>query len=146
MASRDDDVIGFSGSDAQRLLTLIDSGERQLRVWQHRFDGSGSFGAIETEIQSIRIASAAVEDEAPYTGLTIAAALVLGTASGRQSLIGTEVDVVDHAGCILNLTEDELLDVHLWAWEMIFESLDPAADPGDLTPLHWSTVNRCCPV
>ena len=45
--------------------------------------------------------------------------------------------------CVL-VRETDLEGVMLWAWEQIGLSRAPGAPAGTLTPVHWSTVNRCC--
>ena len=102
-------------------------------------DGAGGGASIEYEIDSVSTASSG-----PYTGLKVASVTVKGAPCSRSSLIGTSVDVVDHSGCIFDLTSGELAGVWGWASERVFPSLASGASPGDLTPCHWCADNRCC--
>ena len=102
-------------------------------------DGAGGGASIEYEIDSVSTASSG-----PYTGLKVASVTVKGAPCSRSSLIGTSVDVVDHSGCIFDLTSGELAGVWGWASERVFPSLASGAPAGTLTPCHWSADNRCC--
>jgi hypothetical protein len=102
-------------------------------------DGGGGGGSIEYEIISTSTAS-----NGPYTGLKVASVTVKGAPCSRSSLIGTSVDVVDHSGCIFDLTSGELAGAWGWASERVFPSLASGAPAGTLTPCHWSADNRCC--
>jgi len=101
-------------------------------------------GWVEGIINDIRTASSGVPEEAPYTGLIIATISVVVASCGREYLIGEDVDIVDHAGCILDLAEEDLIGVYMWGWEGVALSLEPGAPVGTLTPCHFSNVNRCC--
>jgi len=103
---------------------------------------SAGSACIEFTIDSLRIA--ATGPDLPYTGLTIATVTVKGAPCERSNLIGTSVDVVDHSGCVFDYAIEDLQDVWGWATEKVFESRDPEADPGALTPCHWSADDRCC--
>jgi len=102
-------------------------------------DGAGGGASIEYEIGSVSTASSG-----PYTGLKVASVTVMGAPCSRSSLIGQTVDVVDHSGCIFDLPSEDLSGAWGWASERVFESLASGADPGELTPCHWSADNRCC--
>ena len=102
-------------------------------------DGAGGGASIEYEIDSVSTASSG-----PYTGLKVASVTVKGAPCSRSSLIGTSVDVVDHSGCIFDLTSGELAGVWGWASERVFPSLASGAPAGALTPCHWCADNRCC--
>jgi hypothetical protein len=102
-------------------------------------DGASGGASIEYEIGSVSTASSG-----PYTGLKVASVTVMGAPCSRSSLIGTTVDVVDHSGCIFDLPSEDLAGAWGWASERVFESLASGADPGELTPCHWSADNRCC--
>ena len=105
--------------------------------------GGGGGGTIEYTIDSVRVATSGGAD-APYTGLNIATVTVVAAPCNLSSLIGTQVDVVDHSQCIFDLDPEDLENVHGWASEKIALSLDPEAEEGELTPCHWSADNRCC--
>lgn len=97
---------------------------------------------IEYVIDSLRVADAEVEDEAPYAGLTIASVTIKGAACGKGQ-VETEVDVVDHSGCIFD--EEDMTGYTGWAASsMEYLSLDPEADPGEFAPCHYAAFNRCC--
>jgi hypothetical protein len=102
-------------------------------------DGGGGGGSIEYEIISTSTAS-----NGPYTGKKIASVTVKGAPCDRANLIGTTVDVVDHSGCIFDLTSGQLANVWGWASERVFVSLQSGVPAGTLTPCHWSADNRCC--
>lgn len=104
----------------------------------------GGGESIEYTINSLRTASAGIPSEAPYTGLIIATVTITGHSVEDSTIIGDEVDVVDHSGCVFDLPEADLVGVWGWASERVFDSLDPGAYPGELTPLHWSADDRCC--
>jgi len=101
--------------------------------------GGGGAG-IEGKLASIEVAGS----ESPYAGLTIGTVTVWGAPCDQSSLIDTEVEVVDHSGCVFDLTEEELGDVWVWAVEKVFKSLASGAEEGELTPCHWSADDRCC--
>jgi hypothetical protein len=103
-------------------------------------DGAGGGASIEYEISSTSVAGSS----SPYNGLTVASVTVKGAPCSRSSLIGTTVDVVDHSGCIFDLTSGELAGVWGWASERVFPSLASGAPSGTMTPCHWSADNRCC--
>ena len=105
------------------------------------FIGNGSSGGASIEYEII---STSTPSSGPYTGLKVASVTVMGAPCSRSSLIGTTVDVVDHSGCIFDLTSEELAGAWGWASERVFESLASGASPGELTPCHWSADNRCC--
>jgi hypothetical protein len=104
-------------------------------------EGSSGSGGANIEFEIISIATASTGD---YFGLKVATVEVRGAPCNRTALIGTEVEVVDHAECIFDLPEIDLVGVRGWAFEGVYESLDPDADPGTLTPCHWAALNRCC--
>jgi hypothetical protein len=105
------------------------------------FIGDGAGGAsIEYEIVSTSTAGSS----SPYNGLKVASVTIKGAPCSRSSLIGTTVDVVDHSGCIFDLTSEQLAGVWGWASERVFPSLASGASSGTLTPCHWSADNRCC--
>ena len=102
-------------------------------------DGTGA-GSIEYEI----ISTSTAGSSSPYNGLKVASVTIKGAPCSRSSLIGTTVDVVDHSGCIFDLTSEQLAGVWGWASERVFPSLASGASSGTLTPCHWSADNRCC--
>ena len=103
-------------------------------------DGAGGGASIEYEIVSTLTAGSS----SPYNGLKVASVTIKGAPCSRSSLIGTTVDVVDHSGCIFDLTSEQLAGVWGWASERVFPSLASGASLGTLTPCHWSADNRCC--
>ena len=96
--------------------------------------------SIEYEI----ISTSTAGSSSPYNGLKVASVTIKGAPCSRSSLIGTTVDVVDHSGCIFDLTSEQLAGVWGWASERVFESLQSGVPAGTLTPCHWSADNRCC--
>jgi len=102
-------------------------------------DGTGA-GSIEYEI----ISTSTAGSSSPYNGLKVASVTIKGAPCSRSSLIGTTVDVVDHSGCIFDLTSGQLANVWGWASERVFVSLQSGVPAGTLTPCHWSADNRCC--
>jgi len=103
-------------------------------------DGAGGGASIEYEI----ISTSTAGSSSPYNGLKVASVTIKGAPCSRSSLIGTTVDVVDHSGCIFDLTSEQLAGVWGWASERVFSSLASGASSGTLTPCHWSADNRCC--
>jgi hypothetical protein len=126
---------------AEKLKELLDRQRYQppkRYINTRPFGGTGGGGGvIEYTVASVELASSG-----PYTGLKIATAIIHGAPFDRTELIGESVEVVDHSGCIFD--EDNMEDYTGWASEMVFLSLDPYADCGDLTPRHWTAINRCC--
>lgn len=107
-------------------------------------DSNGGDGAcIEGTLTALRTAGTTGPD-APYAGLIIGTVTVAGTSPSLSALIGEEVDVVDHSECVFDLEIADLDGVWVWATRKVFLSRDPAADPGELTPPHWSADDRCC--
>jgi hypothetical protein len=100
---------------------------------------SGGGAKIEFEIISITTATSG-----DYYGLKVATVEIRGAPCDRTALIGTEVEVVDHAECIFDLPSVDLVGVRGWAFEGVYLSLDPEAEEGELTPCHWAALNRCC--
>lgn len=101
-------------------------------------------GWLAGEITDIRTASGGVPEEAPYTGLIIATVLVEGTSCGREALIDTEIDMIDHRGCIYDLPEDDLIGVKTWGMEEVWRSREVGVPAGTNAPCHWSAWDRCC--
>jgi hypothetical protein len=79
-----------------------------------------------------------------YTGKKVATIDIEVAPCGSGDLIGESVEVVDHSGCIFDLTAEELDGVWVWASEGVAQSTDPEASPGDLTDCHWVADDRCC--
>lgn len=87
----------------------------------------------------------ALEDgTGPYTGKKVGTVLIVVAPCDNGDLIATEVDVVDWSDCIFDLPFADLEDVWVWASEGVALSLDPEAEPGELTPCHWTADDRCC--
>ena len=101
--------------------------------------GGGS--CIEFTIVSVAADGA---PSSPYYGLNIGTVTIDGTSCGLEHLIGDTVEVVDHKGCVFDLSTSELVGVKGEANEKIFRSLASGAGPEDLTPCHWAAVDRCC--
>jgi len=81
----------------------------------------------------------------PYTGLIAATATVRGVICGRgAALINTQVEVIDHSGCIFDVA-GEMVGYTGWAVSnMEYWSLDYTDAEGDMTPCHYAAFNRCC--
>jgi hypothetical protein len=100
-------------------------------------DNGGGGATIEYVIDSLE-----TKTEGPYTGLIVATVIVKGAPGDREDLIETEVEVVDHSGCIFD--EEDMTGYTGWASEMVYLSLDATEDCDTKTPLHWAAINRCC--
>lgn len=98
---------------------------------------TGSGGVIEYKIDSVT-----TKGSGPYTGLYAAAVTIHGAPCGRDDLIGTSVEVIDHSRELFE--EPSMAGFTGWAAEMIFLSLDATADCGTLSPCHWAAINRVC--
>jgi len=109
-----------------------------INLWNN---GSGEM--IQYIIDSVRTATSQ-GDDAPYTGLKIATVTIKVTSCGIESLIGTQVDVVDHSQCIFDLEPEQLEGIWGWGSKGIAESRDPEAEEDELTPCHWVADDRCC--
>jgi hypothetical protein len=118
-------LIGAADESAQSLVPVLWTG------------GSQAKRDIEYTIESIEVPSSG-----HYTGLVVATVTV--TESGDASLIGETKEVVDHAGCVFDLPEGDLIGVHGWGTERYAISLDSTLPPGTITPLHFSADDRCC--
>lgn len=79
-----------------------------------------------------------------YTGLKVATVTIETAPCELGDLIGDSVEVVDHSGCVFDLTEAQLIGVWGWASEQVAQSLASGAEIGDLTPCHWAADDRCC--
>ena len=104
-------------------------------------DSKGSEGGTR-KIQGILIALEV--GTGPYTGKQVATITIKVAPCADGSLIDTDVDVVDWSGCVFDLDFADLDGVWVWASEGVALSLDPGADPGELTPCHWTADDRCC--
>lgn len=80
----------------------------------------------------------------PFTGLNVATVTIKGTSPSIPELIGTSAEVVDHAGCLFDETEEALIDRFGWAVEMVYLSLE-AGHTTELTDPHWDASGLCCP-
>lgn len=100
-------------------------------------------GQIQYTIDSLRVAAAGGAD-ADYTGLTIATVTVKIASPGFTHLLGEQVDVVDHSGCVFELTEADLSGAWGWAVWGAAVSLDEDDPAGTVTAFHWCTDDRCC--
>lgn len=98
---------------------------------------AGGGATIEYTISSVATASSG-----PYTGLKVATVVIRGAPCSRSNLIGTTASVVDHSGCIFDI--EDMAGYTGWAAEMVFWSLDSAAECETVTPCHWAAINRCC--
>lgn len=100
----------------------------------------GGGGIIGYEIVSISTAGTS----SPYNGLVIASVTIVTAPCDRGDIVGDTVDVVDHSGCIFDQSQADLVDVFGWAEEAIAKDLSVGAGANDLSPCHWSAINRCC--
>ena len=99
--------------------------------------GGGGGGTIEYKIESTTTPTSG-----PYTGLKVASAVVHGVPCGRESLLNTTVEVVDHSNELFD--ETSMVGYTGWASEMVFLSLDATVDCGTMSPCHWAAINRVC--
>jgi hypothetical protein len=131
----DESTYGFNKDDATALIESIQNGENWYPEIKPR--GSGGGGVIE-----YKIVSTSTKSSGPYTGLKAAQVIVHGAPCGRSSLIGQEIEVIDHSDNLFD--ETSMVDYTGWASEMVFLSLDTEDDCGTLTPCHWAAINRVC--
>lgn len=111
----------------------------------HVIKPGGGTRALQGTLTGLRTAdSYSPSGDLPYTGLKIASVLVEVAPCSNPELLGTTVDVVDHSECVFDLPEADLDGVWVWASEGVADSRDPSADPGELTPCHWTADDRCC--
>jgi hypothetical protein len=125
---------------ARKLKGLINKDKYQPPRRYHNTrptDNGGGGALVEYVISSMEEATSG-----PYTGLMVATGKPKGATPGREDVIEVEVEIVDHSGCILD--EEDLTGYTVWAAEMVYLSLDPEAECGTLTPIHWAAINRCC--
>ena len=81
----------------------------------------------------------------PYNGLVVATVTVIVAPCDRSELIDTQVEVVDHSGCLFDEPANDLVGRIGWAFEGIAKSRASGAAPGELTPCHWAADGLCCP-
>lgn len=105
-------------------------------------DGGGSGGGATIEYTIVSTSTAG--ESSPYSGLVVASVTITRAPCDRPELAGTTVDVVDHSGCIFDLTSLQLADVHGWASEGVTVSLASGAEEGEMSPCHWCADDRCC--
>jgi hypothetical protein len=131
--------LSSSGTGYRKVATDTESDPEGMLV-QFVGQGGGTPGAIiGGEIDSITTADGA----SPYNGLKIADVIV-DFSPCDQALLGETVEVVDHSGCIFDLSSLELEGTYAWgAWGKS-EDLSDSASPGDESPCHWGAFNRCC--
>lgn len=103
---------------------------------------AGQTGTVEIEVTATRTAGS-TGDDAPYNGLIIATGDVKRAPCALSGMLDTSIEVVDHAGCILDAGGD-LIGIRVWATKGIARSLAPGAAATDNTPCHWCADNRCC--
>jgi hypothetical protein len=101
----------------------------------------GGGGTFEYVIKTMVTAS-----EGPYTGLRVATVDIMGVPCGREALLYTEAEVVDHAGCYFDFPDIAYVEGYTGqAAEGRFYSLDPLKEACDeLTPCHLFATNICC--
>jgi hypothetical protein len=99
--------------------------------------GGGGGGTIEYKIESTVIPTSG-----PYTGLKVASVMIHGAPCGRESLVGTAAEVVDHSNELFD--ETSMAGYTGWAAEMVFLSLDATVECGTMSPCHWAAINRVC--
>lgn len=83
------------------------------------------------------------DGEGHYTGYKVGTVQIV-VSPCQPDLVGEEVEVVDWSECIFDHEFEDLEDVWVWFGKGIAESQDPEADPGELTPCHYVTHDRCC--
>lgn len=103
------------------------------------YKGSGTGRQIQGRLKSLTTPTSG-----PYTGKPVASILVEVAGCDDGALIGDQVDVVDWSGCVFDLTAEELDDVWVFAAEGVAESQASGAAEGELTPCHWTAIDRCC--
>lgn len=124
---------------ARRLKKLLDDDRfapPRRKQNTRPFDALGSGGIISYVIASVTTATTG-----PYTGLKIATVNI--KVAPLPSLIGEDVEVVDHDGCYFDIAED-LAGYSGQASEGYAWSLDAEADCETVTPKHWFATNICC--
>ena len=77
----------------------------------------------------------------PYTGLKIATVTVITAPCGREDLLGESVSVIDHSLCVLDIANEDLIGLNMWATECVAVS---KASASEVTPCHWGADDRCC--
>lgn len=97
----------------------------------------GGGGVIEYKIDSTVIPTSG-----PYTGLVVATVTIHGAPCGREALIGTSAEVVDHSNELFD--EPSMVGYTGWASEMVFLSLDATVPCDTMSPCHWAAINRVC--
>lgn len=101
--------------------------------------GGGGGKQIQGELTAITTPTSG-----PYTGKNVGTITIVVAPCSDSALIGESVDVVDWSDCIFDLPFADLDGVWVWAAEGIAESLAAGAEPGTLTPCHWTASDRCC--
>ncbi len=136
--------IVWTSDGARGMRTIIKMTRQEIEWPKLLMEGGGGGEWIKGNLVSIRTASSGTPADAPWTGLVIATLTVKETSPGLQYLIDVNVDMVDKQECVYDHAEADLVGVWTWGKKAIAKSLDPAADPGTLTPLYWAADDRCC--
>jgi hypothetical protein len=135
--ANDENTYGFNVVDATDLINLLGDGDVIHPLRQPK-QGKRGGRWVQGTLTALDAGTG------QYTGKDIATIEVEVTSCGLASLIGEEIEVVDHSGCVFDHTEEELMGVWVWASEGVALSTDAEADPGDLTDCHWVADDRCC--
>jgi hypothetical protein len=135
--SLDENTYGFNVTDATDLVNMLGDGDviYPLRQPKH---GKRAGGWIQGTLTDL------TDGTTQYTGKKVATIDVEVTSCGLSGLIGESVQVVDHSGCIFDLTAEQLDGVWVWASEGVALSTDSEAEEGELTDCHWVADDRCC--
>jgi hypothetical protein len=94
---------------------------------------------LGTKVIEYTITSLVNSDEPDFNLLKKATVVVRG---GPAGLVGTDVSVYDHSGCIFD--EEDMEGYTGWASWSQYRTLDTNEDCEVLTPFHWAAFNRCC--
>ena len=120
------------------LITIVGDDDIEPDTVRGVIGASGGGGGVI----EFKIISVSTKASGPYTGLKAASAKVHGAPCDRGELIGTTVEVIDHSRELFD--EADMTGYTGWASEMVFWSLDAAADCETLSPCHWAAINRVC--
>lgn len=141
----DNSTYGLSKSDATEVIQLIGNSDGEFPEIRAT-NRSGSSGKwIWAEINEVR-----ENDHECWIGDKIATVTV--KSASKCALIGEEVEVFDPANCNLDLSDEELEGLWIYAtWGTVAnpsynpDPESPSYDPNKCCVFQWVAVTRCCP-
>lgn len=117
----------------QKLLTPAREAPRDAGFYQLPTAAIGG-GTLQGPITSL------INGSGDLAGVTLAQVTVRVAPCGRESLLGTSVEVADHSACIFDLPSADLVG----AWVFAAEGVATSVATSNTIDCHWIANNRCC--